>query len=66
MPDQHAIFPYYLINIGSITYRHGSNRKPDTYNPAPVLNYEPFDEHGRLISAAEIKKRCLNAAHKCT
>jgi hypothetical protein len=54
MPDQHAIFPYYLINVGSITYRHGSNRKPDTYNPAPVLNYEPFDEHGRLISAAEI------------
>ena len=54
MPDQHAIFPYYLINVGSITYRHGSNRKPDTYNPAPVLNYEPFDEQGRLISPAEI------------
>jgi hypothetical protein len=54
LPDQHAIFPYYLINIGSITYRHGSNRKPDTYNPTPVLCYEPFDEQGRLISAAEV------------
>ena len=54
MPDQHAIFPYYLINIGSITYRHGSQRKPDTYNPPPVLNFDPFDEQGQLISPAEI------------
>ncbi len=54
MPDQHAIFPYYLINIGSITYRHGSLRKPDTYNPPPMLNFEPFDEQGQLISPAEI------------
>ena len=50
LPDQHAIAPYFLINVGSITYRHGSNRKPDTYNPAPVLNYEPFDEQGRLYN----------------
>ena len=54
LPDQHAIYPYYVINVGSITYRHGSNRKPDTYNPPPVLNYEPFDEQGRLLSAPEI------------
>ena len=54
LPDQHAIAPYFLINVGSITYRHGSNRKPDTYNPTPILNYEPFDEQGRLISPAEV------------
>ena len=54
MPDQHAIFPYYLINVGSFTYRHGSNRKPDPYNPPPLLNFEPFDERGQLISPAEI------------
>lgn len=54
LPDQHAIAPYFLINVGSITYRHGSNRKPDTYNPTPILNYEPFDEQGRLISPVEV------------
>ncbi len=54
LPDQHAIFPYYLINIGSIIYRHGSNTKPETHNPAPILCYEPFDEQGRLTSTAEI------------
>jgi hypothetical protein len=54
LPDQHAIAPYFLINVGSITYRHGSNRKPDTYNPTPILNYEPFDEQGRLLSPAEV------------
>ncbi|MEW5957147.1 MAG: DNA double-strand break repair nuclease NurA [Chloroflexota bacterium] len=54
LPDQHAIYPYYVINIGSITYRHGSHRKPDTYHPPPVLNYEPFDELGRLISVPEV------------
>lgn len=54
LPDQHALFPYYLINTGSITYRHGSNTKPDTFNPPPILCYEPYDEQGRLISTAEI------------
>jgi hypothetical protein len=54
LPDQHAIFPYYLINVGSIIYRHGSNQKPETHNPPPVLCYEPFDDEGRLVSPAEI------------
>lgn len=54
LPDQHAIYPYYLINVGSIIYRHGSNSKPETYNPTPILCYEPFDEQGRLISTPEI------------
>ena len=42
-PDQHAITLYYLINTGSIVYRHASNRKPDTYNPKPLMYYEPDD-----------------------
>jgi len=54
LPDQHAIYPYYLINIGSITYQHGSNQTPDPFNPEPDLNYQPFDDQGRLISSAEI------------
>jgi hypothetical protein len=57
LPNRHTITLYYLINIGSIVYRHGSNRKPDTYNPKPLLCYAPedlFDEQGRLISPGEV------------
>ncbi len=56
-PDQHAITLYYLINVGSIVYRHGSNQKPQPYNPKPALYYEPddlLDEQGRLISAGTV------------
>lgn len=57
LPDPHALILYYLINVGSIVYRHGSNRKPETYNPKPRLCYELddlFDEQGRLISPGEV------------
>jgi hypothetical protein len=57
LPSRHAITLYYLINVGSIVYCHGSNRKPETYNPRPLLCYDPediFDEQGRLISASEV------------
>jgi hypothetical protein len=60
MPDRHAITLYYLINVGSIIYRHGSNHKPETHNPKPILCYEPqdiFDEQNRLISSSEINVR---------
>lgn len=60
MPDRHAITLYYLINVGSIVYRHGSNSKPQTHNPKPLLGYEPedmHDEQGRLIAPAEISAR---------
>ena len=30
LPDRHAPFLYYLINIGLITYYHGTARAPDT------------------------------------
>jgi len=57
LPDQHAITLYYLINTGSIVYQHGSNRKPETYNPKPLLCFELedlVDEQGRLISPSEV------------
>ncbi|MBN1220913.1 MAG: DNA double-strand break repair nuclease NurA [Anaerolineae bacterium] len=57
LPNRHAITLYYLINIGSIVYRHGSNLKPETYNPKPLLYYTPeelLDEQGRLISPGEV------------
>lgn len=56
-PDPHAITLYYLINTGCIIYRHGSNKKPDTYSPKPQLFFEPedlFDDQGRLISTGEV------------
>ncbi|MCB0191870.1 MAG: DNA double-strand break repair nuclease NurA [Anaerolineae bacterium] len=56
-PDPHAITLYYLINTGCIIYRHGSNKKPETYSPKPRLFYEPedlFDDQGRLISTGEV------------
>ena len=37
LPSRHAITLYYLINVGSIVYRHGSNQKPETYHPKPLL-----------------------------
>jgi hypothetical protein len=46
-----------LINTGCIIYRHGSEKRPDTYSPKPILCYEPediFDEQGFLISVGEV------------
>jgi hypothetical protein len=57
LPNRHAITLYYLINVGSIIYRHGSNQKPATYSPKPLLYYAPedvLDERGRLISPGEV------------
>jgi hypothetical protein len=38
VPDRHASFLYYLINIGAITYYHGSGRPPDVA-AFPKLSY---------------------------
>lgn len=57
LPDRHAITLYYLINVGSIIYRHGSNLKPEVYNPKPQLCYKPdelLDEQGRIIAMSEV------------
>jgi hypothetical protein len=57
-PDQHAITLYYLVNVGCIAYRHGSNCKPDIFKPRPLLCYEPddvLDEQGNVISAGEVR-----------
>lgn len=42
LPDRHDIASYYLINIGSIVYRHGSNQKPEVFKQA-TLTFEPED-----------------------
>jgi len=60
LPDHHAITIYYLINVGSIIYQHDSLRKPETYNPSPILCYDPeetLDEQGRVVSISEVNVR---------
>lgn len=42
LPDRHDIASYYLINIGSIVYRHGSTQKPEVFKQA-TLTFEPDD-----------------------
>jgi hypothetical protein len=43
IPDRHAPFLYYLINIGTITYYHGSGRSPDVA-AYPKLAFPGSDE----------------------
>ena len=38
MPDRHAAYLYYLINIGGIVYHHGQGRQPDVFS-LPDLKY---------------------------
>ncbi len=43
VPDRHAPFLYYLINIGLIVYYHGSGISPDIFSD-PILKYPGSDE----------------------
>ncbi len=42
MPDRHAAYLYYLINIGGIVYQHGSSQTPHTFS-FPRLVYPQDD-----------------------
>lgn len=42
MPDRHAAYLYYLINVGGIVYHHGESRPPETFT-VPQLVYPPDD-----------------------
>jgi len=42
MPDRHAAYLYYLINVGGIVYHHGDSRPPETFT-VPQLTYPPDD-----------------------
>lgn len=57
LPDRHAIALYYLVNIGSIAYRHGSNATPEIYHPPPMLCHSDavLDDQGHIITAGEIR-----------
>ena len=50
-PDRHGAAFYYLINVGSLVYRHGSGEPPEPYSQ-PMLGYTEDDlyENGRLVA----------------
>ena len=50
-PDRHGAALYYLINVGSLVYRHGSGQAPEPYSQ-PVLGYTESDlyENGMLVA----------------
>ncbi|HID50488.1 MAG TPA: DNA double-strand break repair nuclease NurA [Anaerolineae bacterium] len=53
LPDRHAPYLYYLINIGVIVYYHGRNRAPDVFT-RPILEYPGLDwqaDEGKFTSA---------------
>jgi len=50
-PDRHGVAIYYLINVGSLVYRHGSGETPEARSK-PILGYTQADvyENGLLVS----------------
>jgi hypothetical protein len=54
MPDRHAAFLYYLINIGGIVYYHGHGRTPTEFTRptlADLTGADPFANSSGVISA---------------
>jgi hypothetical protein len=43
MPDRHAAFLYYLINVGAIVYHHGDGRAPHIHT-SPHLFYPQIED----------------------
>ncbi len=50
-PDRHGAALYYLINVGSLVYRHGSGEAPEAHSE-PTLGYTEAQmyENGHLVS----------------
>lgn len=49
-PDRHGVALYYLINVGSLVYRHSSGEPPEAHSE-PILGYTEADiyENGLLV-----------------
>lgn len=64
MPNRHAAFLYYLVNVGAIVYFHGENRAPITLSN-PRMHYPELqddqteDEPGFDKSAVTIERDLL-------
>jgi hypothetical protein len=50
-PDSHETAYYYLINIGALVYRHGSEQTPEAHS-RPTIGYTESDlyDHDQLVS----------------
>ncbi len=62
LPDRHAPYLYYLINIGVIIYYHGRQRAPDVFTK-PTLEYPGIDwqaDEGKFTSSAVSIQRDLD------
>lgn len=65
MPDRHAAYLYYLINVGGIIYHHGSPQQPDIFTipeifyPQDDAALDTFNSNSGVVSIerdlAEIK-----------
>ncbi len=73
MPDRHAAYLYYLINVGGIIYHHGSSLAPETFS-IPEIKYpeddaaiDTFNDSSGYVSIqrdlAEIKTLASKAFH---
>jgi len=57
-PDRHGVALYYLINVGSLVYRHGTGAAPEAHSE-PILGYTEADvyENGLLVSGSLLDVR---------
>lgn len=60
LPDRHAAFLYYLINIGAIIYHHGVSDEPHTHAAARLVYAEDDDlsdeDQGIDATAANVQR----------
>jgi hypothetical protein len=54
-PDPHGLVQYYLINVGSLVYRHGSGQAPEAASEPRVA--PAVDAEGYLVSADQLGAR---------
>ncbi len=65
-PDRHSAVLYYLINIGSLVFRHGSGETPEARS-IPTLGFREEDlyEGEMLVSGnlLDVRRDCAEIAH---
>ena len=65
-PDRHGVALFYLINVGSLVYRHGSGEAP-VARSEPTIGYSEADvyENGRLVAGNLLDVRRALAEITC-
>ncbi|HSH01243.1 MAG TPA: DNA double-strand break repair nuclease NurA [Anaerolineae bacterium] len=62
MPDRHAAFLYYLINIGGIIYHHGRPTSPTIFS-LPEIHYLEYNSAATSQSAINIERDLKEISH---